>query len=136
MHREPSEAADDALVARVRERVFAAIAQEQAARLHTVRAADDGWEIVSEGVQRKILQRDLSSQSCLMRLAPGARVAGHHHTQDEECVVLDGSLRIGSHLVLGTGDFHLAPAGTTHEETTSETGALVYLRGAPEPAAC
>ena len=34
---------------------------------------------------------------------------------DEECVVLDGQLQIGRHLVLDAGGFHLARAGSLHD---------------------
>lgn len=67
----------------------------------------------------------------MLRLAPGAVVRGHLHPADEECVVLEGSLRIGSDLVLGQGDYHVAASGSVHEDVTTETGALLYIRGAP-----
>lgn len=139
LSRFPSPAApggpDDALIERVRQRLLDSIAQDRSPALQTVRADDDAWETFAAGVQRKLLQRTEASASWLLRLQPGARVPAHVHTIDEECVVLDGSLCIGSDIVLKAGDYHLARAGSTHEETTSETGAVVYLRGAPEPAA-
>ena len=130
---EEARAADDALLARVKARVMSAIGSAPD-RLHTVRAGDEGWEVIAPGVLRKMLSVRGGTQSCLMRLAPGAIVAAHDHPLDEECVVLEGTLRIGRDLVLGVGDFHLAPHGSWHELATSDTGALVYLRGAADPA--
>lgn len=49
-------------------------------------------------------------------------------------MVLEGSLRIGDDLVLHAGDFHVGRQGSMHAAASTETGALVYLRGAREPA--
>ncbi len=64
-----------------------------------------------------------------MRFAPGASVARHMHRADEECVVLEGSVRIGD-LLLHAGDFHLGREGSEHPLATTDTGAVFYLRGA------
>jgi hypothetical protein len=45
------------------------------------------------------------------------------------CVVLEGAVRLGD-LEVGTGDFHLARAGSAHGEIVSVGGALLFLRGA------
>jgi quercetin dioxygenase-like cupin family protein len=123
---------DDALIARVRNRVLAAIAPDPRVPFSTVPASDEGWTEIGPGVSRKVLWTTPSAQSCLVRLAPGAAVPGHAHPIDEECVVLQGCLRIGADVVLHPGDFHVARAGTRHELASSEAGALVYLRGAPD----
>lgn len=128
----PQSAADDdaALIERLRVRVLHAIQQDRSDRYRTVRSSSDDWAPVAPGVERKLLWVSGLAQSCLLRLAPGARVAGHLHSMDEECVVLEGSVCIGADLVLQAGDFHVAAAGSSHQDATSETGALVYLRGA------
>lgn len=125
---------DDELVERVRERVMTAVATRSSALHRTVRAGAGHWETVGLGVERKLLWESGDSVSCLMRLAPGAVVAGHAHPLDEECVVLEGSLRIGRDLVLRPGDFHVGVKGVDHAVAATETGALVYLRGAKTPA--
>ncbi|MGV3572446.1 MAG: cupin domain-containing protein [Ramlibacter sp.] len=126
------DAGDDALIERVRVRVLDAIRAERQAQSRTVRAAEGGWEEVAPGVQRKMLWLAAGAQSCLVRMEPGAVVPAHAHAIDEECVVLEGSVRIGDDLVLQVGDFHVGRAGSSHAMTTSETGAMVYLRGAPD----
>jgi hypothetical protein len=126
---------DDALIARVKSRVMSAIEAEQRLQYRTVRSAGPGWETVAPGVERKMLWTTASEQSCMLRLAPGASVGSHWHAADEECVVVEGSVRIGADLVLHAGDFHIGRKGSVHEATTSETGAVVYLRGALEPSA-
>jgi quercetin dioxygenase-like cupin family protein len=128
---EPSSPADDALLARVKARVLRAITPAFA----TVQPATGQWETIAPGVERKMLWVSGDAQSCMVRLAPGAVVAGHAHAIDEECVVLSGTLRIGDSLLLHEGDFHVAAQGSTHAKASTETGALVYLRGAREPSA-
>jgi hypothetical protein len=43
--------------------------------------------------------------------------------------MLSGDIFLGDILVQ-EGDYHLAPAGTEHLEIFSDTGALLYVRGA------
>ena len=44
-------------------------------------------------------------------------------------MVLEGEVRIGT-MTVRQGAYHLAPAGVPHEPISSETGALLFLRGA------
>jgi quercetin dioxygenase-like cupin family protein len=129
--RSPDE--DDALLARVKARVMGSIGAERQVQYRTVRGAAGGWQTIAPGVERKILWTTPAEQSCMMRLAPGAVVAAHWHLADEECVVVQGSVRIGPDLELHAGDFHVGCKGSMHEATTSDSGAVVYLRGALEP---
>lgn len=126
----PQQPGDAALLARVRDRVMTAVAQKSSALHRTVRAEAGVWQPVAAGVERKLLWESGDAFSCLMRLAPGAVVAGHMHPIDEECVVLEGSLRIGADLLLQAGDFHVGVKGVAHGDTSTETGAVVYLRSA------
>jgi quercetin dioxygenase-like cupin family protein len=123
----PGAEADDALIARVGEKVMRAIHDEAQSR--TVRAAEDGWAPVAPGMECKVLWRAGTVGAFLLRCAPGAALPPHAHAVDEECLVLEGTLRIGDELLLQPGDFHLARAGTVHGLCSTETGCLVYLRG-------
>lgn len=131
----PAEPDDSALLARVEARVLEAVRDEAAGQHLTVRASEDEWETLAPGVQRKVLWATASSLSCLLRLAPGAVLPPHLHAMDEECLVLEGTVRIGAGLVLHAGDFHVGRRGSMHDATTTETGALAYLRGAAHPVA-
>ena len=124
----PQGAGDADLLARVKERVLSAVVQKTSVLHSTVRAGAGVWEPVSAGLERKLLWETADAISCLMRLAPGAVVAGHTHLMDEECVVLEGSLRIGSDLTLNVGDFHVGVRGVAHEPSSSDKGAVVFLR--------
>lgn len=119
--------ADAALIARVGKRVMNAVRAEAAPPHRTVRAEHGEWEKVAPGVERKVLWDSGQARSWMVRLAPGAVVAAHAHPMDEECIVMQGSLRIGD-LLLEAGDFHVGRQGSQHALTTSETGALLYLR--------
>lgn len=122
--------ADEALLSRVKARVFGAICGEQPGPYRTVRSGE-GWEKVAPGVERKVLWRSGGAKSCMLRFAPGAQVAPHLHAHDEECVVLEGTVRIGN-IVLQPGDFHGGRQGSMHELSTTDTGAVVFLRDADE----
>ena len=129
----PAQDGDESLIARVKARVMAAVQQDASAPNRTVRAADShGWEVMAPGLERKVLWDSDGARSCMLRVAPGVVVPSHMHRLDEECVVLEGSIRIGRDLVLQAGDFHVGRRGSRHEDTTTDTGAIVYLRGAVE----
>lgn len=123
---------DAALLERVRERVMGVLRAEARPQQRTVRADDGGWEEILPGVRRKMLWTSDAAQSCLMCLAAGARVPAHAHSVDEECLVLEGTLRVDGGLVLNAGDFHVAVRGSRHGATSTDTGALVYFRGPRE----
>jgi quercetin dioxygenase-like cupin family protein len=95
----------------------------------TVRADEGEWRDHAPGVKVKALWNDGKSESLLLRLEPGARVAGHAHPRDEECLMLDGEAFFGDTL-LRAGEYQLAPAGTEHREVTSDVGALLFVHGA------
>jgi quercetin dioxygenase-like cupin family protein len=95
---------------------------------HTVFAREDSWERVAEGVEQKILWRDDDVISRLVRLAAGGRLPAHVHDGEEECIMLSGDAFFGD-LLVQAGDFHLAPPGSEHGVTTTDGGALAFLRG-------
>ena len=121
----------DESVARVRRKVFDRIAQQSTGRHLTVRAGPDGWVPLLEGIRCKVLRDEGAVLSCLLLLAPGAILPTHRHRIDEECIVLDGELRIGDSLVVHAGDYHIGRAGVLHAPITTARGALVFLHGAP-----
>lgn len=121
---------DSALIARVRARVLDAVARDAGAPHHTVRASAGSWETVAPGVERKVLWERGGATSCMLRMAPGTSFPAHAHPIDEECVVLEGSLRIGADLLLRPGDFHVGLNGMAHETASTQDGCLCFLRTA------
>jgi quercetin dioxygenase-like cupin family protein len=97
----------------------------------TLRADEGSWRPVAEGAEKKILFIDDTAgfETFLLRLGPGGRLPPHDHAGAEECYMLQGEMWIGD-LRLTAGDYHLAPAGTRHEEIVSRAGALVLVHTA------
>lgn len=96
----------------------------------TIVADEAGWQPFMEGVSLKVLHERDGVLSYLLRLAPGATVPSHRHPMDEECIVLEGCIRIGSRPMLGPGAYHLAHEGSLHPSIATQTGATIFLRGA------
>ena len=96
----------------------------------TVRAREGLWQDYAPGVQIKILHREpkLSSMTFLVRMAPGSVAPAHDHTQEEQCLVLEGEASMGEH-ILHAGDWHVALPGSTHHNFSSRTGCLLLIRG-------
>jgi len=114
---------------RMRQRVMQSIAG--AARdTTTVRAAGGEWIALSPLVKVKVLRIDAraGNQTVMVRAEPGGSLPRHQHRHDEEFIVLEGECRIGS-LHLRAGDATFAPAGSWHDEITTDTGVLVLCRG-------
>jgi ChrR Cupin-like domain len=129
-----SDAAPDALVRNVRSSLMKRIATDVTSQHHTVHADDDSWVPFLPKIDCKILNEIGGITSYLLRMKPGAVLPPHRHPVDEECVVIEGVLRIGNELVLSAGGFHLGRKDTPHDAITTDTGALIFLRGAhPEP---
>lgn len=98
---------------------------------HLTITADGGqWQPFADGVAIKVLHERDGVMSYLLRLDPGASLPAHRHPQDEECVVLEGILRVGAHIEVGAGGYHLAHQGALHARLHTTTGATIFLRGA------
>ncbi len=113
----------------IRRRLMERVADADASHL-TIAGAEGDWQPFLEGVAIKVLREEAGVLSYLLRLEPGAELPAHRHPQDEECVVLEGRLRVGSSVELGPGGYHLAHGGSLHARITTETGATIFLRGA------
>ncbi len=114
----------------MRERILKRIATEKVSTVPThltVHLSNDGWIDVLPLIRMKTLFESEDGKAVLFRFQPGARLPAHEHGSDEECVVIEGELRIGSEVV-HAGDFHLARRGIPHGELTSPSGALFYIR--------
>jgi quercetin dioxygenase-like cupin family protein len=121
---------------RLRERVRRSVAGVPPAGPTTVHAHQGEWIALTPLVELKVLRVDAraGNQTVMVRAKPGGKMPRHRHGHDEEFIVLEGECRIGD-LQLRAGDAHFAPAGSWHDEITTETGVLVLIRGEyPAPA--
>ncbi len=118
-------------VSALRQRVLAvtqaALAPVSVAHL-TIRGGDGLWVPLLPGISIKLLREDVSTRSYLLRMAPGARLPAHGHSHEEECMVLEGDVRLGD-VQVRAGDYHLARRGLPHGDLLSEGGCLLFLRG-------
>jgi quercetin dioxygenase-like cupin family protein len=118
-------------VSALRQRVLAVTgAAARAGRVEhlTIRGADGRWLPLLPGIGIKLLREDASTRSYLLRMAPGATLPAHDHSDDEECVVLEGDIRLGD-VHARAGDYHLARSGLPHGDLRTDGGCLLFLRG-------
>lgn len=94
----------------------------------TLHDADAAWPEFAPGIQRRVLWQRDGQAALLYRAQPGAAVPRHGHGHDEECLMVHGELFLDD-VLLRTGDYQLAPAGTGHQVTATDTGAVVYAHG-------
>lgn len=116
-----------AIYARLMQRLHAPTESPSGTR--TIRSNQLSWNKIDERIEVKILYRnpERNEQLALIRCYAGARLPAHPHHQDEECLVLEGSIRIGQHII-NQGDLHIAQAGSAHDVIIAEHGAVLLLR--------
>ena len=105
------------------------LAQATAHSFRDVLAGEGTWvPLPVAGVRVKLLSRDAERGYVvfLAEAAAGTEFPSHEHSGPEECFVLQGELTVNGR-TLHPGDFHHAPAMTTHAPIFTETGCLVLL---------
>ncbi|RTL45037.1 MAG: hypothetical protein EKK53_06820 [Burkholderiales bacterium] len=95
---------------------------------HLVRDAEAGWPEFAPGIRRRVLWAADGQASLLYQTDPGASVPVHRHGHDEECLMVEGELFLDD-LLLQQGDYQLAPAGSGHRITETESGVILYAHG-------
>lgn len=108
--------------------VFVREADGQQPDRHLVRDAEAGWPEFAPGIRRRVLWTADGQASLLYQTDPGASVPVHRHGHDEECLMVEGELFLDD-LLLQQGDYQLAPAGTGHRITETDTGVILYAHG-------
>ncbi len=93
------------------------------------RAAGAVWEATDVPgvlVRTLFVDRDKDQFTALVRMAPGASYPPHTHAAAEECLVLEGELRVGDD-VLRAGDYQRAAAGSRHPAQNTDAGCLLLI---------
>ena len=93
-----------------------------------VRDREAGWPEFAPGIRRRVLWAGGGQAALLYRADPGASVPVHSHGHDEECLMVQGELFLDD-VLLQQGDYQLAPAGTGHRVTETDTGVIIYAHG-------
>jgi anti-sigma factor ChrR (cupin superfamily) len=114
----------------MRERLLARITKP--AGMTVLRADEGEWRPLLPGIRIKSLRKGDGTETTLWRIDAGASVPAHPHRQQEECLVLEGSV-VMSGVEYGVGDYLLAHAGLDHETFHSPRGALLMIRSEPVP---
>ena len=94
-----------------------------------VRRDENTWVHTGmDGIDTKLLFREKSTgrTTYLVRMAPGARMAPHHHGDVEQCLVIQGDIRWGS-LVFEEGDFMVMGKDTAHPEVHTVNGVVMLI---------
>lgn len=102
---------------------------DPASQLYLLRSDEGTWEqIPVEGVSVRMLYVDRQRRqfTALVRMAPGAIYPEHTHQGAEECLVLEGDLRIGD-LVLRERDFQRTPPGFRQGVQSTDNGCLLLV---------
>jgi anti-sigma factor ChrR (cupin superfamily) len=96
--------------------------------IHVVRALQGEWQKVCDGVVAKQLYADpeRDSVTMLIRMDPGSTYPPHRHAGAEQCLVLEGDVRVGN-LVLHAGDYQVCASDSVHEVTSTERGCLLLI---------
>jgi quercetin dioxygenase-like cupin family protein len=100
----------------------------------TRRGTDAPWHEVWPRVWVQQLYADPQSgvQMNIVRMEAGGVIPAHAHDHDEECLVLEGEIRLGDYYVR-RGDLHIARAGSQHGDLSAPTGALLMIRSVGNP---
>ncbi len=114
----------------LRERLLARVAAyEELKPLAEVRRSEGGWRNAgAPGVEKRLLYHDrvLDRTTTLVRMAPGSCLPEHTHTDDEQCLVLEGDISWGA-ASYGAGDFLVMGKASHHPEMRTENGNLLLL---------
>ncbi len=94
----------------------------------TQRAAAAEWSSYAPGIRRRLLWQQGAQAAMLYHALPGAAVPHHGHRHDEECLMLAGDFFLDE-VLLRELDYQLAPAGTGHHVSCTDTGVLLYAHG-------
>lgn len=87
-----------------------------------------GWEIVGEGLRRKVMAWDERVMLVKVEFRKGAVGAVHHHPHSQVSYVESGVFEVeigGEKRVLQGGDVFLAPSSTPHGVVCLEDGILI-----------
>jgi ChrR Cupin-like domain len=116
---------DEGALVFLRESAVPAAADDSA---FSVLDRDAGWPPFAPGIQRRVMWHRDGQAAMLYFAQPGAQVPLHTHGHDEECLMVQGELFLDD-VLLRAGDYQLAPAGTGHHITQTDTGVVIYAHG-------
>lgn len=93
-----------------------------------VQDADKAWQVVGEGVRRKIMSYDASVMLVKVEFEQGAVGPPHHHPHIQCTLIERGVFDVtiaGRTARLGPGDTFIVPTNAIHGVVAVEAGALI-----------
>lgn len=75
------------------------------------------------GVSIRLLNKQ---KTFIVRMEPGSSLPVHHHTESEQCLVLEGSVSTEG-VTVHAGDYVFMPAGSTHGKLHTDTGCTFLI---------
>lgn len=93
------------------------------------RGSDNDWEatgINGIDVRRLFVDPARNQMTMLVRMAAGTAYPRHIHDGPEECLVLEGDLRVGDD-VLRKGDYQRMASGSRHPVQSTDGGCLLMI---------
>jgi putative transcriptional regulator len=95
-----------------------------------IRRADSAvWEpadVPGVFIRTLSVDREKNQFTALVRMGPGRTYPAHRHAGPEECLVLEGDLRVGDE-VMRAGDYQRAAVGSRHGVQSTEGGCLLLI---------
>lgn len=101
----------------------------------TLRSDETGWEKTDiDGIEVRNLfaDRERNCVTMLVRMAPGTAYPTHRHAGVEECLVLEGDLRVPPGRHLHAGDYQRAAGDSLHGVQSTDTGCLLFIISSTE----
>lgn len=127
----PDNSFDDKTLAAIKNNLLKKIrvaSPKAAAPDHQIILKDADWKILSPKLQVKVLWNDGINMSWLLRMLPGTTIPAHvHDGYDEECLVMEGSVRLDGK-TLNAGDYTVAVRGSDHYDIYSKNGCVLFLK--------
>jgi len=112
----------------LRDRLLAQIPKD-VPRMHVVRTHEGKWRPAPfPGVTVKTLffDRETAMATNLIRMEPGAFYPPHRHSAIEQCLVLEGDVRLDD-TVLGPGDYSRNDPFSDHDRIHTVNGCLLLI---------
>ena len=94
-----------------------------------VRQNEGPWQetgVAGVRVRRLLVDPARNQFTAMVRMDPGTSYPRHVHNGAEECLVLEGDIRMGD-AVLHAGDYQYAPPDTLHGVQSTEKGCLLLI---------
>jgi anti-sigma factor ChrR (cupin superfamily) len=112
----------------VREKLLSRIKRPPAG-MHVVRQVEGTWRpspFPGVSVKTLYLDRETAIVTNLVRMEPGSSYPPHRHAAVEQCLVLEGDIRLDD-FVLGPGDYSRNDASSHHKRLHTRDGCLLLI---------